>query len=87
MRFTRDEFERAFQVLKLDKKLDVETTLEMMYRYGLIGFTKIGGGGYGGSAVAFSYRESNINFDPAAKYYTVHPGLKTLELIEAGEPG
>lgn len=59
----------------------------MMYRYGIIGFTKIGGGGYGPSSVAFSYREANINFDPVAPSFTVHPGLKeALELIEAGDP-
>jgi len=32
--------------------------------------------------------ESNINFDPLAPSFTVHPGLKeTLELIEAGDAG
>jgi hypothetical protein len=87
-RFTRQDFERAFDALKLHKRgLDAEAALEMLYRYGIIGFTKIGGGGYGGSAVAFSYRDASINFDPAAPSFSVHPGLKeALELIEAGEP-
>jgi hypothetical protein len=49
-------------------------------------FTKVGGGGYGGSTLAFRYRSSIVSFDPAAPYYNVHLGLKeALELVEAGE--
>ncbi|NUT57198.1 MAG: hypothetical protein HOQ03_14635, partial [Thermoleophilia bacterium] len=89
MRFTREEFETAFRALRLDRNdLDVDTALEVLYRYGIVGFAKIGGGGFGGSTVAFSHRDSTVNFDPAAPYFTVHAGLKeALELIEAGEPG
>ena len=56
VRFTREEFEQAWASLRLDRRktLDVDTALEVLYRYGIIGFTKIGGGGYGGSAVACS---------------------------------
>ena len=88
MRFTRVEFEQQYDAIGLGNGgLDAAGALAMMYRYGIIGFTKIGGGGYGGSSVAFSYREASINFDPLAPSFTVHPGLKeALELIEAGEP-
>jgi len=89
MRFDRSEFESAFAALRLERQdLDVDTALDVLYRYGIIGFAKIGGSGYGGTAVAFSYRDPSVNFDPAAPWYTVHAGLKeSLELIEAGEPG
>jgi len=88
MRFAREDFDKAFNALKLPAAgLDPEVALEMLYRYGIIGFAKIGGGGYGGSAVAFSYRDQSINFDPAAPYFTVHAGLKeALEMVDAGEP-
>ena len=87
MRFGRDEFDKAFRSLRLSKLgLSEEEVLEMLYRFGIIGFTKFGGGGYGGSSVAFAYKDAMINFDPGATAFTVHPGLKeALELIEAGE--
>jgi hypothetical protein len=87
MRFDRNAFEGAFGELRL-KLLDlsVDDALELLYRFSIIGFTKIGGAGYGGSAVAFRYRDPTVNFDPAAPYYNVHPGLKeALELVDAGE--
>ncbi len=58
------------------------SSLEVLYRYGIIGFDKVGGGG-GGTATAFSYKE-NINFDSAARYFRTHVGLKeALELVES----
>lgn len=86
-RFERTEFDKAFATLNLSKLgLTEGEALEMLYRFGVIGFTKFGGSGYGGSSVAFSYRDEMINFDPGASMFTVHPGLKeALELIEAGE--
>jgi hypothetical protein len=88
MHFSRDQFVEAFAALKHDAAdaPDVDAVLAVMYRYGIIGFTKIGGSGYGGSAVAFSYRDASITFDPAAKAFRVHPDLKEgLELVEASE--
>jgi hypothetical protein len=87
MRFSRDDFDGAFASLKLKKLgMSEDDTLEMLYRFGIVGFTKFGGSGYGGSSVAFSYRDERVNFDPGASNFTVHAGLKeALELIEAGE--
>lgn len=89
MRFSRKDFENAFATLRLERKgFDVDEALETLYAFGIIGFAKIGGGGYGGSAVAFSFRDPSVNFDPAAPYYRVHPGLKeALELVDVGETG
>jgi hypothetical protein len=88
MRFDRADFETAMKSIRLKTNgLDAEAILEVLFRYGIIGFGKIGGGG-GGSGVAFSYRDPNINFDPAAPYFRVHPGLKeSLELIDVGDEG
>jgi hypothetical protein len=87
MRFRREDFAAVYDELRLEGLgLRVEDSLELLYRFSIIGFTKIGGAGYGGSAVAFKYRSPDINFDPAAPVFTVHPGLKeALELIESSE--
>jgi energy-coupling factor transporter ATP-binding protein EcfA2 len=88
MRFRRDAFEKVFHELSLTDRLQKtpEDALELLYRFSIIGFTKIGGAGYGGSAVAFRYKNPSMSFDPGASSLTVHPGLKeALELVEAGE--
>lgn len=88
MRFSRDIFASSFAELKLEDRLGhtVEDALELLYRFSVLGFVKIGGAGYGGSATAFRYRSPSISFDPAATTLVVHPGLKeALELVESGE--
>jgi energy-coupling factor transporter ATP-binding protein EcfA2 len=87
VRFPKSEFEAAFSALRLERyELSPDDALEMLYQFSVIGFTKIGGGGYGGSATAFRYRSPTVSFDPAAPYFNVHLGLKeALELVEAGE--
>jgi hypothetical protein len=87
VRFVKPDFEAAFSALRLERfDLSPDDALELLYRFSVIGFTKIGGGGYGGSAIAFRYKSPTVSFDPAAPYFNVHLGLKeTLELVEAGE--
>jgi hypothetical protein len=88
MRFSRDTFANSFSELKLEQRLGltVEDSLELLYRFSVLGFVKIGGAGYGGSANAFRYKSPSIGFDPGASNLVVHPGLKeTLELVESGE--
>ncbi|HEX6205868.1 MAG TPA: hypothetical protein VFZ29_08695 [Solirubrobacterales bacterium] len=88
MRFTREEFTQVYADLKLERRLglSVDGALELLYRFSILGFTKIGGAGYGGSSTAFRYKNPSISFDPAATSLAVHPGLKeALELVEAGE--
>jgi hypothetical protein len=88
MRFSRDTLEASFKDLRLEDRLDltVEDAVELLYRFSVLGFVKIGGAGYGGSANAFRYKSPSISFDPAASTLVVHPGLKeALELVESGE--
>lgn len=88
MRFSRDVFADSYSELKLEDRLrmSVEDSLELLYRFSVLGFVKIGGAGYGGSATAFRYKSPSISFDPAATSLAVHPGLKeALELVESGE--
>lgn len=83
LRFSRGTFDEAFQALNLDA--DSDEILEVLYRFSVIGFTKIGGA-LSGSAVTFRYKNPGVSFDPAAPYFNVHLGLKeALELVEAGE--
>jgi hypothetical protein len=89
LRFTPVEFAESYRALRVGKaaKVDATESLEALFRFSVIGFTKTGGAGYGGSAVAFRYRDPLLNFDPAARSLHVHVGLKeALELIEAGDP-
>jgi len=87
MRFRREVFDGVFEELKLARfGKSADEALELLYGFSVVGFTKLGGAGYGGSAIAFRYRDPSVNFDPAAPYYNVHPGLKeALELVDAGE--
>lgn len=87
VRFQKPEFENAFNALHLERlDLTPDDALELLYRFSIVGFTKIGGGGYGGSAVTFRYKSPAVSFDPGAPYFNVHLGLKeALELVEAGE--
>lgn len=87
MRFARSTFDTEFAELKLDKlDMSIDDVLDLLYRFSVIGFAKIGGAGFGGSAIAFRYKDPSVNFDPAARTFTVHAGLKeALELVESGE--
>jgi hypothetical protein len=89
LRFERSEFETAFDASKLGRLgVTPDEVLEVLYQFSVIGFTKAGGGGYGGSAVTFRYQEPSIAFDPGAKVLRVHLGLKeALDLVEAGDRG
>lgn len=88
LRFTPKEFKVAYSDLHVPKTTGVnsDAALEALFRFSVIGFTKTGGAGYGGSAVAFRYRDPLLNFDPGARTLHVHVGLKeALELVEAGD--
>lgn len=57
--------------------------LRRLYAFGIIGYSKLGGQGRGGSGIQWSYQNSENQFDLDAKYFAVHPGLKeNLELRE-----
>jgi hypothetical protein len=88
VRFSPDDFRRAYVALCVADGygMGADEALEALFRFSVLGFTKTGGAGYGGSAVAFRYRDPRISFDPGARTVQVHPGLKeALELVETGE--
>lgn len=62
------------------------TMLDGLYRFGIIGFSRLGGRGSGGSGLVWSYQNPDTDLDTKAKYYAVHPGLKeNLELREGSQ--
>jgi hypothetical protein len=81
--FSRGRFEGEFRSATLAKPLTANEALELMYRFSIIGFAKYGGGGHGGSGVAFAYKDPEVGFDPVSRTFSVHPGLKeALELVD-----
>lgn len=88
LRVSKDEFVKAYRALKVEQQTGIhpDAALESLFRFSVVGFTKTGGAGYGGSAVAFQYRDPRISFDPSARMLHIHPGLKEgLDLIEASD--
>lgn len=84
MTFDRARFNEAFD--RRSSELDGLTEdelLRLFYRFGIIGFVKKGGGGRGGSEVAWQYRDPKQKFDAGAKNFRVHWSLKEyLDLVE-----
>jgi hypothetical protein len=84
MTFDRAKFEEAFS--RRSSELDgfvPDELLRLLYRFGIIGFVKKGGGGRGGSEVAWQYRDPKQKFDAGARNFRVHWSLKEyLDLVE-----
>jgi hypothetical protein len=85
MTFDRQKFDDAFarRASELDG-LAPDELLRLFYRFGIVGFVKKGGGGRGGSEVAWQYRDPKQKFDAGARNFRVHWSLKEyLDLVES----
>jgi len=85
MTFTREEFSISLDNLKdkLSITDNIDTIMERLYEFSIIGFYKAGGGGYGGSVYRFQYTSDYQAFNTRSQKYRVHYGFKEyLELIE-----
>jgi hypothetical protein len=84
MTFDRAKFHDAFVKRSSELEgLSEDELLRLFYRFGIIGFVKKGGGGRGGSEVAWQYRDPKQKFDSGAKNFRVHWSLKEyLDLVE-----
>lgn len=83
--FTRQDFENSYNSIKarLNLSVNIDTILERLYEFSIIGFYKPGGGGHGGSEYRFQYKSDYQAFNPQATKFKVHSGFKEyLELIE-----
>jgi len=85
MSFTREEFSKSYENVKVRLSLseNIDTIMERLYEFSIIGFYKPGGGGYGGSEYRFQYKSDYQAFDLRSQKYRVHYGFKEyLELNE-----
>jgi hypothetical protein len=85
-RFTRQAFEEAYAAVHqmLPPDVSVEELLQFLYRYSIIGFERAAGAS--GLEIHFRYLDESIRFNPDAKAFMVHRGLKeALELRDAGD--
>jgi hypothetical protein len=82
--FTRQVFdEECRRSSHLLKGAEPGEVLGALYRFGIVGFGKRGGGGRGGTYEYWSYQDPDTTFDPEASYFKVHLGLKeNLDLKE-----
>jgi hypothetical protein len=86
-KFTRPVFEEAHRLV--DKQFNFKNTLDELlrffYRYSIIGFERSPGGE--GLEYHFRYLDESVRFQPDAKAFMVHRGLKeVLELKDTGQP-
>lgn len=85
-RFDRDEFEKGYAAAKRKGEiaLSIDEILPFMYDYSIVGFEKTRATG-SGVVHHFRYQGESVRFDPEAKSFLVHRGLKeTLDLRETG---
>jgi hypothetical protein len=84
MTFDRMRFDDAFSKRSSELEgISADELLRLFYRFGIIGFVKKGGGGRGGSEVAWQYRDPKQKFDSGARNFRVHWSLKEyLDLVE-----
>lgn len=82
--FRRSEFDAACdKATKLAEGRSPAEILEALYTFSIIGFSRFGGRGRGGTNEYWRYREPEVAFDADAPYFKVHPGLKEhLDLKE-----
>ena len=86
--FTRDNFNSAHRALEgpLSLDLSAEGALQLLYDFSIIGFERAAGGT--GLAAHFKYFDESVRFDPDARQFLVHRGLKeVLEIKEPTGPG
>jgi hypothetical protein len=84
-RFSRADFNHAYEAVK--KRLSLSRTadevLHSFYEYSIIGFQRAAGAA--GLVQHFRYQDETVRFNPEAREFTVHRGLKeALELREVG---
>ena len=86
-RFTRQVFDEAYDDLSkrgISLDLSADELLAFFYRYSIIGFERASGAA--GLDWQFRYTDETIRFNPDARSFMVHRGLKeALELRDAGD--
>jgi hypothetical protein len=84
-RFNRQKFNQAYESVKrrLSLSKTADEALYFFYEYSIIGFQRAAGAA--GLVQHFRYQDENVRFNPEAREFIVHRGLKeALELRETG---
>ncbi len=76
LQFGKQDFIEAFKKRESQFTLDnPNELLKLLFEYSIIGFYRVGGGGYGGSEYLHKYRDEKTTFDIQAEKLRVHPAL------------
>lgn len=78
-KFSRADFDKGYAVAasKIHLTLSPDEVLEFFYLYSLLGFERKAPGG-SGLTHHFRYQDETVLFDPQARSFLVHRGLKEV---------
>lgn len=76
LQFEKKDFIEAFEKRKSQfSKIEPNDLLKSLFEFSIIGFYRVGGGGYGGSEYSYKYNDEKATFDIQAEKLRVHPAL------------
>ena len=76
LQFEKKDFNEAFDNRKAHFDIsDPDSLLKSFFEFSIIGFYRVGGGGYGGSEYVYKYKDEKVAFDIQAEKLRVHPAL------------
>jgi hypothetical protein len=75
--FTTQEFASAFERWKdrFERVTPMDTVLENLYEFSIIGYYRAGGSGYGGAEYVYQYLDPRAEFNRSVERFRVHWGL------------
>ena len=76
LQFEKKDFIEAFDQRKSQFTIsDPNNLLKLLFEFSIIGFYRVGGGGYGGSEYSYKYKDEKTTFDIQAEKLRIHPAL------------
>ncbi len=76
LQFEKNEFLAAFEKRQSQFKIsEPNELLKALFEFSIIGFYRVGGGGYGGSEYLYKYIDEKVTFDIQAEKLRIHPAL------------
>jgi len=76
LQFEKKDFIDAFDKRRSQLTIsDPNDFLKFLFEFSVIGFYRVGGGGYGGSEYSYKYYDEKTTFDIQAEKLRIHPGL------------
>jgi hypothetical protein len=75
--FTMDDFNKAYEQWKdrFERSIPIDTVLENLFEFSIIGCYRAGGSGFGGSEYVYKYLDPRAEFNRSAERFRVHWGL------------